>query len=184
MFSEPHIVDLLGASSSDSDTNSDPPMPAYEFYIPGNPTPLPRSRFFRGGFFNHSRQAMRDFGLNVRRNLSLTGPGVLFDRQKPVTVTIWFYLKRPATDFVGRQRCPGNLRNESLQCPVLPIGPDIDNLAKFVLDAMNGIVYHDDRQVVRLQLYKVRDNLQYCLGGTFVEIKEYDPRADAAIVVL
>ena len=28
--------------------------------------------------------------------------------------------------------------------------PDVDNLAKAVLDAMNGIVFHDDRQVGRL----------------------------------
>ena len=65
MFVEPQIVDLLGVSSSESDNDSDAPLPSYELYIPGNPTPLPRSRFFRGGFFNRSRQAMRNVGDSV-----------------------------------------------------------------------------------------------------------------------
>ena len=32
--------------------------------------------------------------------------------------------------------------------------PDIDNIAKIVLDAMNGLVYRDDTQVVYLQMEK------------------------------
>lgn len=32
--------------------------------------------------------------------------------------------------------------------------PDIDNIAKAVLDALNGIAYHDDRQVIRLAVAK------------------------------
>ena len=32
---------------------------------------------------------------------------------------------------------------------------DIDNLAKFVLDALNGIFYQDDRQIVTLRAAKV-----------------------------
>ena len=35
--------------------------------------------------------------------------------------------------------------------------PDIDNLAKFVLDALNGAAYTDDDQVVSLELIKVVD---------------------------
>ena len=38
--------------------------------------------------------------------------------------------------------------------------PDLDNIAKLVLDALNGIVYKDDSQVVELSIskfYTVRD---------------------------
>jgi len=31
---------------------------------------------------------------------------------------------------------------------------DVDNLAKFVMDAMNGILYHDDKQIVELHARK------------------------------
>lgn len=34
---------------------------------------------------------------------------------------------------------------------------DLDNLSKAVLDALNGIVWHDDRQVTRLELSKRYD---------------------------
>lgn len=32
--------------------------------------------------------------------------------------------------------------------------PDIDNITKCVLDALNGIAYHDDSQIVRLTVEK------------------------------
>lgn len=32
--------------------------------------------------------------------------------------------------------------------------PDIDNVCKIILDALNGIAYHDDKQVVDLGIRK------------------------------
>jgi Holliday junction resolvase RusA-like endonuclease len=34
------------------------------------------------------------------------------------------------------------------------VKPDLDNLCKAVLDALNGIAYHDDKQIVELHLSK------------------------------
>jgi Holliday junction resolvase RusA-like endonuclease len=36
--------------------------------------------------------------------------------------------------------------------------PDIDNLAKTIMDALNGICYDDDSQIVRLIVDKVYSN--------------------------
>lgn len=36
--------------------------------------------------------------------------------------------------------------------------PDIDNLAKIVMDALNKLAYHDDAQVFRLNIEKVRSD--------------------------
>jgi Holliday junction resolvase RusA-like endonuclease len=33
--------------------------------------------------------------------------------------------------------------------------PDTDNIAKICLDALNGIAYHDDAQIVELQVSKL-----------------------------
>jgi Holliday junction resolvase RusA-like endonuclease len=33
--------------------------------------------------------------------------------------------------------------------------PDLDNLAKAIKDAMKGIIYHDDSQIVEAHLYKI-----------------------------
>ncbi|MEQ2712194.1 RusA family crossover junction endodeoxyribonuclease, partial [Hominisplanchenecus faecis] len=32
--------------------------------------------------------------------------------------------------------------------------PDSDNIAKVVLDALNGIAYHDDTQIIKLTITK------------------------------
>mgnify|MGYP004476929401 CR=1 FL=1 len=45
--------------------------------------------------------------------------------------------------------------------------PDIDNIAKVVLDALNGIAYHDDTQVVGLAIakaYSEEPRLEITLG--------------------
>jgi Holliday junction resolvase RusA-like endonuclease len=46
---------------------------------------------------------------------------------------------------------------------------DIDNLCKFVLDALNGILYNDDRQIVTLKASKLFDS-SHQLGCTMVAI--------------
>lgn len=38
----------------------------------------------------------------------------------------------------------------ALDGALIPGKPDLDNVAKAVLDALNGVIYQDDRQVVRL----------------------------------
>ena len=57
--------------------------------------------------------------------------------------------------------------------------PDIDNCAKFILDAMNHIFYEDDRQVCRLICNKhyidrhiLADKTPKCEGYTIVKIIE------------
>lgn len=55
--------------------------------------------------------------------------------------------------------------------------PDIDKLARCALDALTGIVFHDDAQVARLWLTK-------CYGEPErleVEVRELPPRAPAPI---
>jgi len=48
---------------------------------------------------------------------------------------------------------------------------DVDNLAKFVLDSLNGVLYEDDKQVASLQVTKVYDNEDPYTGSTDVIIR-------------
>ena len=59
-------------------------------------------------------------------------------RRMPVEMKVWFYLKRPESDFVGRHRGEGRLKPEALSVEetMVPVKPDADNLAKFLLDAI------------------------------------------------
>ena len=80
----------------------------------------------------------------------------------------WFFLRRPNTDFVSNRREAGRLKPEAKDNPLVPIKPDTDNLAKFLLDALTGLVFHDDAQVVEVHMFKMRDNRGLCEGETAV----------------
>ena len=95
----------------------------------------------------------------------------MFAPKEPVVVQVKFFMRRPDTHFKNRARW------NPLKA-ILPYAfvatPDIDNLVKFVLDGMNGLVYKDDKQVVKLVAYKLYDSESDCGGRTVVEVTEFD----------
>ena len=81
-------------------------------------------------------------------------------------------MKKPNSDFINNQRGLGRLQQN------LPFSrsrvPDIDNLAKFALDGLNELIYEDDRQVVKLTVYKLLDNHGLCEGRTRIIITPFE----------
>jgi hypothetical protein len=138
----------------------------FRLTIDGPPKPLPRPRFFNKGIWNKVKNDI----LRIKALAKSASPvaGVMFPPGTAVSVTLVFYLARPADDFVGRKRSPGNLKPWAAANQLVAIHPDIDNLAKLVLDALNGVIFADDKQVVRLELHKLRDNHDRCTGRTMV----------------
>ena len=66
-----------------------------------------------------------------------------------VAVTVVARMPIPASFSVRR-------RSLALQGRILPTGrPDVDNVAKLVLDALNGVFWRDDAQIVDLAATKV-----------------------------
>ena len=66
---------------------------------------------------------------------------------KPLLVIIQANFKIPSsTSKVQKQLMNGKYR---------PKKPDIDNIAKYYLDAMNDIVYFDDAQIIALNIVKM-----------------------------
>ncbi len=102
-------------------------------------------------------------------------PAVLFSEGESLRLSIVFRMKRPASHFVASRRTGPSSRLKPafsggrLQ-PAAAIRSDVDNLAKFVMDSLNGVVYVDDRQVVSLNVVKVLDSEGPCCGATEVEI--------------
>lgn len=67
--------------------------------------------------------------------------------REPVGVSVTFRLPRPRGHYGKRGLLPS--------APRYPAGmPDLDKLARAVLDALTGIVWRDDAQVVALDVYK------------------------------
>jgi Holliday junction resolvase RusA-like endonuclease len=144
------------------------------FGIEGNPSPLARSRFFNRGIFGPSKTKVNAFKSVLRQAMAANNIRDGFPWRGGVAVNVWFYMQRPCEHFVARRRAPGNLRfpvtmRHPWHCS--SAGPDIDNLIKFVLDAMNGIVYRDDGQVVKILACKPMDNHNSCTGRTIIQVQ-------------
>ena len=89
-----------------------------------------------------------------------------------VEVERMFYKKLPLTFFVGNVRESGLRRSHLLGTkPCDTKAPDIDNLAKFALDALNGVLHADDRQLARLVLEKTHHMEPPFAGKTAIKFK-------------
>lgn len=75
--------------------------------------------------------------------------------EKPLIVTIRAFFEIPKSTSNKRKK-------QMLNDEILPtLKPDTDNIAKSVLDSLNGIAYKDDKQVVELIVYKFYDEKPY-----------------------
>jgi len=105
-------------------------------------------------------QQQRSFAIN---NINSIKP--FFMEDELLSIKIIFHQKRPKNHFISSKPGPGRIRPKILQS-IPNTRVDVDNLAKFVLDSLNQVLYVDDRQVVDLHVIKVYDNEHDCLGKT------------------
>jgi Holliday junction resolvase RusA-like endonuclease len=127
-------------------------MPWTTLEITGRPVPQPRHRATRGGrMYLPSSAPIRAFKRQVvtaavkRFTKPITGP---------VVVEITAMFQRPPSHLTGR----GELRKGAPVFPGRNLG-DVDNLAKGALDALTGIAWDDDSQVVDLRVAKQWANI-------------------------
>lgn len=165
------VIDLTG---NDEPRDVGGPL-VIRLEVMGKPVAQPRAR--KGKYsrlYNPASRKKKAFQELVKTAIPATQHGPLFGQGVPVAMVVVCYQPRPKCDFKGGNRLAGFLKAMVPSCR--PICPDIDNLAKFVLDALNGLVYHDDRQVVKLLVYKLLDSEGSCEGRTLVEVKPFDER--------
>ena len=115
--------------------------------IPGEPVGKGRPRFTKAGT-PYTPLKTRAYENKVAFLYKLAAKGRKFQRHMPVAVEICAYYGIPQSDS-KRQR------ERKLSGAILPCKkPDIDNVVKAVLDAINGIAYEDDAQVVMISASK------------------------------
>ncbi len=118
----------------------------YRVIIPGKPIGKGRPRFGNGR--TYTPEATREWEGMVRRTVERECASLGIEPARgPVRVSIRAYFEIPRS----RTRAQ---KDECRAGQASPGKPDIDNLAKIVMDSLNGLVYRDDVQVQRLSASK------------------------------
>jgi Holliday junction resolvase RusA-like endonuclease len=120
------------------------------YQVEGNPVGKGRPRFARRGNFvsTYSPTKTRDYE-SVIKDAAQKAMGSNELLETPVTVAI--YITVPIPSSYSKKRTEACLNGS--ERPIKK--PDIDNIAKCFLDAMNQVVYLDDTQVLTLHVTKV-----------------------------
>ena len=133
------------------------------FDVPLEPKGKGRPRFSRHGKFTkvYTDQATLDYETAIQ-----VYAGKAMGSQKPLEtpVSVYLYIRVSIPQSYSKKRTEACLTG--LERPAKK--PDIDNIAKAFLDAMNGTVYLDDTQVVELNIKKVYS----AIAGVSVGIME------------
>jgi Holliday junction resolvase RusA-like endonuclease len=120
------------------------------YMVEGNPIGKGRPKFARRGNFvsAYTPTKTRDYE-SVIKDAAQKAMGSNELLETPVTVAI--YITVPIPQSYSKKRSEACLNGS--EKPIKK--PDIDNIAKCFLDAMNEIVYKDDTQVLTLHITKV-----------------------------
>jgi len=120
-----------------------------EFRVPGEPKGKGRPRFSRLGKFTKTytdaKTKMYEEKIASAARLHIYPNEPL---ETPLSITLILHVGVPKS--YSKNRTTDCLTGK--EWPTKK--PDLDNVAKAFLDAMNGIVYKDDVQVIRLHVYK------------------------------
>ena len=126
-----------------------------KFIVYGQPTAKARPRFAKSGNFvtTYTDKKTSDYEALVRQSLfEQSGVVVMFNEQAQLEATIWAYYRIPraTTKKKIEQMINGQIR------PL--VKPDLDNIAKIILDSLNKILFEDDKQIIKLTIEKWYSN--------------------------
>ena len=124
-----------------------------EIIIPGDPVSWARPRFSKGRAFTAKKQA--DAKTMIQWHLVKGWKKLPLKAPNGLSVRLDFVFKTSKKKEIGTWKTTRS---------------DLDNLAKLVLDAGNGVLYEDDGQVAELLVRKRWDTE----AKTIIEVRELD----------
>lgn len=126
------------------------------FYVPGKVLGKPRPRFAKTGRV-YTEKKFAQYERAIAAAYKAAGGQLLLG---PVQVDILIHRTLPAS------------RPKKVEAEADMVKPDVDNVAKIVLDALNGVAYKDDSQVIRLKVAKdkrrraIKEHLEILVSPT------------------
>lgn len=133
------------------------------FFVRGLPAPQGSKRaYVRGGraMLVESSSKVKPWRADVRAAAESHITGLHLG---PVVVTLLFVFDRPLGQFGKRGLLPS-------APPHKTTAPDVDKLARSTLDALTGIAFRDDSQVVGLAAYKQWTDAAYPVAGCSITV--------------
>ncbi len=110
----------------------------------GKPIPQQRHRHrLSGGTWDPCSTHKRNFLRMSKQHCPVSSPLIV-----PLIVDLCFVFQRPKSHFTKSGKLTKRAPLHHVQTP------DTDNLAKYVLDSLSKTYYHDDKQVVALNVTK------------------------------
>lgn len=128
-------------------------MQSVMFQVPGKPHGKARARTFYNKTVGKHMSMTPDntvlYENLIKEQFLNCADGFYIERGEPVTLRIIARFLPPKSVSKKKQR-------EMIEGDVLPLKkPDMDNIIKVVADALNGVAYHDDTQIVSVIAKKV-----------------------------
>lgn len=121
----------------------------YNLYVHGTPVPKGRPRFSgRGGFArSYTPKKTREYEALVAESFKSMNPkAVPIQGYVNAIIRVYFPVPKSATKKVKQDMLLGKTMPTTRK--------DLDNVVKSCLDALNGLAYQDDSQVVEIHAYK------------------------------
>lgn len=140
-------------------------MKEVNIFVPGPVMGKMRARTVRNGNFTRTFTPQKNVIYeNFVKEIFLDSGGERFPDETPLEMIITAYFEVPRS--YSKKKTAAALKNE--MWPVKK--PDADNIAKIICDALNGIAYRDDTQIISLKVLKIYDKG----SGVQVNIKELE----------
>jgi Holliday junction resolvase RusA-like endonuclease len=118
------------------------------FTVPGEPKGKERPRYSNKSKTMYTPTATKNYEKLIALTYKTAYGNRSFERGEPLKISIWAFFGIPASDSAAKamDKIRGKIRPTKK--------PDWDNIGKIVADALNGIAYHDDAQIVEARTWK------------------------------
>lgn len=128
------------------------------------PRPQGSKRHVGGGRMIEQSKHVKSYRAEIRREAAAAMMGQATP-SGPVRIAVTFWFKRPASHYRGKS---GVLRDDAPRTHAHGMQRgDLDKLLRAVLDALTGVAFHDDRQVVAIQALAIAGGRDATVVGVY-----------------
>ncbi len=136
------------------------------FEVPGEPRGKERPRYSNKSKSMYTPSSTKNYEKLIALAYRAAYGNRSFRQGEPLKIYIWAYFAIPATDSIPKfkEKQSGKIRPTKK--------PDWDNIGKVVTDALNGVAYHDDAQIVEAvmkKFYSYNPRLEIIISSIDVE---------------